>query len=344
MHRSVLTAGLALASSLLPAQVPALDLPQPSPRAQVAQTVGLTEITVAYSRPSAHGRAIWGGLVPYGKVWRAGANENTVVTFSTPVKVGGTALPAGSYGLHMLPTEKAWTVIFSRQSHAWGSFSYDPKEDAARVEATPVPAEPEECLAFTFEDVSDKGATLSLRWEKLRVPVRLEVDTPEVVVASLRDQLRGLPRFFPECWAGAAGWCALNGVDREEALAWADRSLQMRETFAGLRAKARLVEQGGDAKAAEALRERALAIASEADVNNLGYALMAQGKNDEALAMFHKNVKDHPESWNTYDSLAECYGARGDKANAALYYRKALDKVAAEDQKARIREQIARFQ
>jgi tetratricopeptide (TPR) repeat protein len=305
--------------------------------------VGLTDIEVTYHRPAVKGRKVWGGLVPFGQVWRAGADENTVVAFDTPITVGGTTLPAGRYGLHMLPTEGAWTVMFSSQSQAWGSYSYDPKEDQAKVQVTPVAAERTERLAFTFDDPTDKGVTLSLRWEKLRVPIPIEVDTRKVVVASLRNQLRGLHRFFPEPWSGAAGWCLRNDVNLDEAMTWVDRSLKMRETYAGLRIKAALLEKQGDAKGAEALRAKALAIATEVEINNQGYALLGQNKVDEAIALFQKNVKDHPESWNACDSLAEAYALKGDKAQAAAFYRKAHDMTKAEDQRARIQGELAKL-
>jgi hypothetical protein len=325
------------------AQAPPLVLPVASPRALVQQRVGLTDIDVTYHRPAVKGRKVWGGLVPYGKVWRAGADENTVVAFSTPVRVGGTTLPPGRYGLHMLPTASEWTVIFSSQSHGWGSFSYDPKEDVAKVTVTPVPAEATERLAYTFDDPSEKGVTLSLRWEQLRVPIPIEVDTKAVVVASLRDQVRGLGQFFPETWSAAAGWCARNDTNLDEALVWADRSLGMKETYVGLRTKAALLEKKGDAKGAEALRAKALGIATEAEVNQTGYGLLAQNKLDEAIAVFQKNVKDHPESWNVYDSLAEAYSLKGDKAQAAANYTKALDKVKAQDQRTRIQEELTKL-
>jgi tetratricopeptide (TPR) repeat protein len=309
----------------------------------VSQKVGLTDIDVAYHRPAVKGRKVWGGLVPYGKVWRAGANENTVVTFSTPVTVGGVALPAGRYGLHILPTATEWTVIFSEQSHAWGSFSYDPKEDVARLRVTPVATEPTERLAYTFDDPTEKGVTLSLRWEKLRVPIPIEVDTKQVVVQSLREQLRGLPRFFPEGWSAAAGWCVRNDVNLEEAQAWVDRSLTMRETYPALRTKAALLEKKGDTQGAEALRTRALAIATEVEINQAGYNLLGQNKVDEAIALFRRNVQEHPDSWNTYDSLAEAYALKGDKAQAVTNYQRAFELVKQEDQRARIQDELAKL-
>jgi tetratricopeptide (TPR) repeat protein len=332
-----------LAAPLLLAQAPPLVLPQASPEARVSQKVGLTDIEVTYHRPALKGRKAWGGLVPYGQVWRAGANENTVVAFSTPVQVGATTLPAGRYGLHMLPTEGAWTVIFSSQAKAWGSFSYDAKEDVARVQVTPVAAESTERLAFTFDDPTEKDVTLSLRWEKLRVPIPMAVDTNQLVVASLRDQLRGLPRFFPEPWNAAGGWCLRRDLNLPEAEAWIDRSLAMKESYPALRNKALLLEKKGDAKGAEALQQKALAIATEVEINNQGYNLLGVKKVDEAIVLFQKNVKDHPESWNALDSLAEAYALKGDKAQAEALYRRAHDMTKAEDQRARIQGELAKL-
>jgi len=334
---------LLTAAPLLLAQAPPLTLPEASPRATLSQKVGLTEISVTYNRPAVKGRQVWGGLVPYGKVWRAGANENTVVAFSSPVQVGGTTLPAGRYGLHMVPTATEWTVIFSSQSHGWGSYSYDAKEDVAKVQVTPVPTEPTERLAFTFDDPADAGVTLSLRWEKLRVPIPLTVDTRQVVVQSLRDQLKGLHQFFPESWSAAAGWCARNDVNLDEAMTWVDRALNMRQSYGALRTKAALLEKKGDAKGAETMRAKALGIATEAEINQAGYVLLGQSKLDEAIALFQKNVKDHPDSWNAYDSLAEAYALKGDKAQATANYRQALERVKQEDQRVRIREELARL-
>jgi hypothetical protein len=325
------------------AQAPALTFPEASPRATVSQKVGLTDMDVTYNRPAVKGRKVWGGLVPYGQVWRAGANENTVVAFSTPVTVGGTTLPAGRYGLHMLPTATTWTVMFSSQSHGWGSYSYLAKEDVAKLTVTPVSAEPMDRLTYTFDDPSDKTVTLSLRWEQLRIPIPIEVDAKAVVVQSLRDQLKGLHQFFPESWSGAVGWCVRNDVNLDEAMTWVDRSLAMKETFVGLRTKAALLDKKGDAKGAELLRAKALTVATEVEVNNAGYMLLGQNKIDEAITLFQRNVKEHPDSWNTYDSLAEAYGLKGDKTQAAANYRKALERVKQADQRTRIQGELEKL-
>jgi hypothetical protein len=329
---------LVLLAAALPAagQVAPLNLPQPSPEASVGQTVGLTEISIHYHRPAVNKRKVWGELVPYGEVWRAGANENTTFTVSSPVKVEGKSLAAGTYGLHMIPTEKEWAVVFSKMSNAWGSFSYDPKEDALRVTVTPARAPFEERLSYSFADPTNRAATLVLRWEETAVPVRIEVDTPSVAVESIRTQLRGLPRFSWQGWNQAATYCLRNDVNLDEALQWADRSIQLNENFQNLRTKAGLLEKKGDTKTAEALRAKSLPLATEVDMNVYGYQLLGDRKFDEAIAVFRKNVKDHPKSWNTYDSLAEAYLTKGDKKLAAEYYNQALAMTQDETQKKRI--------
>jgi tetratricopeptide (TPR) repeat protein len=236
----------------------------------------------------------------------------------------------------MIPAKGPWTVIFSNVSSAWGSFSYSEKEDALRVSVTPVESPFQERLGYTFDDPTDESVSMVLRWEKLAVPIKVEVDTPAVVVDALRSELRGLPRFGWQSWNTAANYCLQNGVNTDEAIAWADRSIQMNENFTNLQTRAGLAEKKGDSAKAAQLRTKALSIATEADINAYGYQLLGQKKIDEAIAMFQKNVKDHPKSWNTYDSLGEAYDIKGDKKLAAENYKKARAMVADEDNKKRI--------
>jgi len=140
------------------AQATELNLPTLSQRAVVTQRIGLTDITIVYHEPSVGGRELWGKIIPYGKVWRAGANENTTIAFADDVSVEGKPLPAGTYGLHMIPNEDHWTIIFSKNSTSWGSFSYDEKEDALRVDVKPQPAEFREALTYTFDDIKPESA------------------------------------------------------------------------------------------------------------------------------------------------------------------------------------------
>jgi tetratricopeptide (TPR) repeat protein len=322
-----------------------LEFPEVSQQASISQRIGLTDITIDYHRPGVNARTIWGDLVPYDQVWRAGANENTVIRFSSDVSVGGKPLPAGAYGLHMIPTPKDWTVIFSRQSEAWGSFSYDEKEDALRITVTPEAAPMEERLSYQMDNPTDKAVTIAMNWEKLRVPFTVEVDVPAVVATDLRDrQLRGLPRFFWQGWNQAAAWCLRNNTNLDEAMTWVDRSIALSETFNNLSVKAGLLEKKGDAKTAADLRARALTIAGESDVNLYAYQLLGQGKHEEALKLFQGNVRKYPNSWNAWDSLAEAYATIGRKSEAVSNYRKALAMTSVPDQKKRIEAAIAKLE
>lgn len=181
-----------------------------------------------------------------------------------------------------------------------------------------------------------------MRWEKVKVAFPIAVDTPQVALASIRRELRGLPRFYWQGWNQAAAYCLRANINLDEALQWSDRSLAINENFSNLPVKAGLLEKKGDAKAAEALRARSLQIATETEMNAYGYQLMNQKKMDEAIEAFRKNVKDHPASWNVYDSLAEAYATKGDKKLATENYNKALS-MAPESQKKRITDALAKL-
>jgi hypothetical protein len=327
------------------AQSPPLKAPDASPAATVTQTVGLSELKVSYHRPAVTGRKIWGALVPYGEVWRAGANENTTVSFSTAVKVAGKPLRAGTYGLHMIPTASDWTVIFSNMAVAWGSFSYDPKEDALRVTVRPQTTEAsEERLAYAFDDPSETHTQLVLRWEKVKVAIPIEVDTPAIVMASMRNELRGVARFFWQPWNQAAQYWVLHGGNMDEAQKMADRSFNMNATFGNTMTRAAILDRKGDRKTATELRGKALAGANENELNQYGYQLLAQKKLPEAIAIFQKNVAAHPASWNVHDSLGEAFLAQGDRKAAKDSYSKALSLVKDNAQKKRIEHTLAELQ
>ena len=274
--------------------------------------------------------------MPYDSVWRAGANVNTVIGFSSPVTIGGKQLPAGRYGLHMIPTARQWIVILSRQANAWGSFSHDPAEDALRLTATPRPAEFHERLAYTLDDPTENSVVTTLRWEKLAIPFTIGINAKALVTDSIRQQLRGLGRFFWQPWNQAARWSLTNDVNLDEALVWADRSIGLNENFTNLRTKAAIVEKKGNMPAADSLRRQALEVATEADMNTYGYQLLGQRKVDEAIDVFRKIAKEYPRSWNTYDSLGEAYVLKGDKRQAIASYSKALSLVKDPDNRRRI--------
>jgi len=332
-HRLFILALLGATPAL--AQAPRLSLPDASPHASVSQRVGLTDITIDYHRPAVGKRKIWGALVPYDEPWRAGANENTTFTFSSPVTVGSKQLPAGTYGFHIIPTAKTWTVAFSNVSTAWGSFSYDPKEDAVRFTVNPTPAELEESLEYRFENPTETSTTVVLQWEKLQISFPITVDTKAVTLASLKGQLRGLARFSWQPWNNAATWCIKAECGADQALAWTDESIKVQPSFGNLTTKAKLIEKKDPAGASK-LRADAMKLATEVDVNLLAYQYLGDKKYPEALDLFRKNVKDHPESWNVYDSLGEGLAATGDKKGAVTNYEKALAMTQDPAQKKRI--------
>lgn len=315
---------------------PTLTTPQSSPEAKIMQVVGITKISISYHRPGVKERTIWGDLVPYDQVWRAGANENTTIHFSSAVQIEGKKLAAGKYGLHMIPTENEWTIIFSTVNTAWGSFSYDEAEDALRVAVKPEAAPFEERLSYHFENPTNQSVTIALNWEKLRIPFKVEIDVNQVVIENLKKELRGLGQFFWQPWNQAANYCLQNETHYNEGLTWADRSIAINENFANLRIKSGLLEKKGQKAEADQLMSKAMSIATEGEINQYGYQLLFGGKVDEAIKIFEKNVKDHPDSWNVYDSLGEGYATKGDKKKAMEHYSKALKMVKDENQKKRI--------
>jgi hypothetical protein len=317
----LLAAGIARSQTLL-------DLPQTSPAASAMQTIGITDVEIRYHRPAVNKRKIWDGLVPYGVVWRAGANEGTTIQFSTPVKVEGKPLDAGTYGLFMIPGASRWTVALSRFPGGWGAYSYQPAEDAVRVEVSPQPlAESQERLVYTFDDLADDAATLSLRWEKLRIPVRISVDVPATVGASIREDLRGGKHWNADAWAQGARWELAHG-DVDVASEMADHALSLQTTFATLRTKAAVLEKKGDAKGAAALRQQASGIATEAQTINVQASkLLGDKKNDEAIAWLNDYLARHPDSrelWRVHAFLAQAYAEKHDPARMKASLEKAF--------------------
>lgn len=321
--------------------------PQPSPYAKVWEEVGLTDITIKYNRPGVKGRQIWGNVVPNGLSspfpgfgsgnafpWRAGANENTTISFEHDVLIEGQKLAAGSYGLHMVPGESQWTIIFSENTSSWGSFFYDEAEDALRVTVTPEQAPFKERLTYEFMDQDEKGsATIALLWEELKVPFRVQVDHyQDVVMASMREELRGRGGFGWQGYAQAANYAQQNNVNLEEAMTWAETAIARNKAFNTLQVKAAVMAKMGNVDGGIAVMDEAIPMASENQLNAYGYQLMGLNKMDDALRIFKINVEKHPDSWNPHDSLGECYAKMGDTKNARKYYQMALDKLPDGDQ------------
>lgn len=256
--------------------------PRESQRQEIAQTVGDAKVTIVYHRPNTKGRKLWGCdaknlvpvtnyeepcIVPYGQVWRAGANENTTFEFSRDVTINGQALAAGKYGFHIIPGKTDWTLIFSKDNDKWGSFSYNDKQDALRVKVVPAKSAMQETLMFDFEDVSADSTKVNLRWEKIAVPFTVGIgDIHGRVLAAYREAIknRKADDFRPN--AQAANYVRTFHLksNYDEAMGWLDESIKARETAGNLNAKANLLAEMGRYDEAVVLGEKALAMAKAA--------------------------------------------------------------------------------
>lgn len=306
-----IAAALSLAA-LSQAQSLVLDLPRDSQHAQVMQRIGITNVTINYHRPLVKGRKVFGGLEPYGKPWRAGANENTTIEFTDPVSVEGQPLAAGTYGLHMIPGESEWTVIFSKTSTAWGSFSYDQKEDALRVTVKPQASEFHEALTYDFDDPKPNAATIVMRWDKVAVPFKVEVDTHAVVEGSMHKQLRGIGQYTWEGWDEGAEYLLAEKVDLDEALKYADNSIKVEERFENLISKANILDALNRKDDATLARNKALELASAVQLHGYGRQLQTQGKQEQAFEVFRVNMRKNPNHFVVHNEAARIACAKGD--------------------------------
>lgn len=303
-------------ASLSSAQTALLDLPRDSQHATVIQRVGITDVTINYHRPLAKGRKIWGKLVPYGEVWRAGANENTTVAFTDPVTIEGQPLAKGIYGLHMIPGENEWTIIFNKVHTAWGSYTYDQANDALRVKVKPCSAEMQEALMYDFDDVTPDSAIATLRWEKLAVSFRIGVNVHEVVRASLVNQLQGVAQYGWNGWDDAANYLLSQKYDLDDALKYEDSSIGMEKRYDNLLTKSNILDAMGHKDEAAASKKEALALATGRQLYYYATTLQGEGKQDQAFDYFREAAKRDPNDWLVHDGLARIYSAHGDFDNA----------------------------
>jgi hypothetical protein len=322
-----------------------LNLPDVSQAAEVKQRIALTDITVKYHRPLVNGRKIWGALVPYGKVWRAGANENTTIEFSDPVSVEGQPLAKGIYGLHMIPNPDSWTIIFSKTNTGWGSYSYEQKEDALRVTVKPRPlAETKEALEFDFEDLKADSTAVTLKWEKLGVPFTVSVNDADQTLQNIRDQLKGRGQFTWQALDEGAQFCLTRKINLDEALKWADASIQNEERFENLSTKADILKALNRPDEAKTAWNQALEKATAPQLYTYGRQLQNQKKGAEALAIFKEVAKRFPQG--VYGSLAQARikSAAGDFAGAESDAKTAQAAAPSEAQKQSIQALITRLE
>jgi len=321
-----------------------LTLPDASQAAEVKQRIALTDITVKYHRPLVKGRKIWGGLVPYGKVWRAGANENTTIKFSDPVLVEGKPLDKGTYGLHMIPNPDSWTVIFSKTNTGWGSYSYKQDEDALRVDVKPRPlAEQKEALEYEFEDLKPDSTAVTLKWEKLGVPFTVSVNDADQTLQNIRAQMKGEGQFAWQAPYQAAQFCLTKKINLDEALRWADLSIQNEERFENLSTKADVLKALNRPDEAKKTWDQALQKAAAPQLYTYGRQLQNQKKATEAMDIFKEVAKRFPEGVYGYLAQARIKSAAGDFAGAASDAKQAQTAAPTDAQKQSIQALITRL-
>ncbi|MBN8653236.1 MAG: DUF2911 domain-containing protein [Cytophagales bacterium] len=320
-------------------------------KSKVTQFIGPVEVSIAYSSPDVHGPngedrtgKIWGEVAHFGFIdqgfgtskaapWRAGANENTVFTVSHDVKIEGKELKAGTYGLFLaVAKEGAYTWIFSKNSSSWGSYFYDPKEDALRVDVMPLESPYKEWLTYGFEDRLPASAKAYLRWEKKRIPFKIEVaNINEVYVTKMREDLRSSVGFKQENWLTAAQFCAQNKIHLEEALTWVDQSVSTPfigvENFNTYQTRAAIYQAMGKTTEANAQMDKAIKdpAATVQDIHQYGRALLNNGQKEKAMEIFKFNAQKNPQDKFTPNvGLARAYTAAGDKKNAIKHWELAL--------------------
>jgi len=315
---------MAAMSGVSPAQSFVLDLPLQSQRAEVSQRIGITDITISYHRPLVNDRKVWDSLVPYGKVWRAGANENTTITFSDAVLIEGKPLDKGTYGLHMIPNSDEWTIIFSKNSTSWGAFTYDQAEDALRVTVKPKAADMHNALTFDFDQLQPDSAVVELEWEKLAVPFKGSVDVHDVVEASLKKQLRNLSQYTWMSWDDAANYLLAEKVALDEALTYANKSIENEDRYDNEMTKSKVLTALNRKDEAASAQKKALDMASPLQIHMYARGLQGEKRNEEAFAIFRDNAKKHPDQWFVHSGLARMYCAQGKFDDAAKEMKLAL--------------------
>lgn len=371
MRRSliaVLAIGILCTSSAL-AQGISIPPNGDNQRSTTTQTIGIVKVTLDYSSPNVHAPngedrrgKIWGALVPWGLVnlgfgtctecpWRGGANENTTFTVSHDVTVQGQPLGAGTYGVHFIPQKDGdWTLIFSNNHTSWGSFFYDPKEDALRVSVKPEKSEYHEWLTYEFTDRETDHATVALKWEDIQIPWTIKVgNETDLYLAKIRQELRDSPGFNWQNWMAAAQY-ALGEKRANDALEFADvavhRPFVGQENFNTLMTLAQAQEAAGKIAESNATRDKALnhPTANIFDLHSAGRQLLALGKKEDAMKVWQLNAKRHPNEWPVNVGLARGYSAMGNYKEALKYAKLAVAQAPDEGNRKNLTDAIAKLE
>lgn len=309
-------------------------------KSSLTQRIGITDMAIRWDAPGVRGREgkVWGTPVAhYGfqnlgfgsakeSPWRAGSNENTTIAFSTDVTVEGKALAAGAYGFFIALYPDSCTLIFSKNSTAWGSYFYNPAEDALRVTVRQQKdlAQSREWLAYEFSDQTENSTVIALAWERWRIPFRVSIDLNKTVVEGLRKELQNSPGFYEQNLNGAAIWCLQHNTNLDEALTWIDNAIGMAPTFTNYQVKARILEKQGRSADAEKVMTSALDKAGVQELHQYGRQLVADKKPAKALEVFQLNYKKNGDAWPVHVGLMRGYSATGDLKKALEHAQTAL--------------------
>ena len=301
-----------------------LTLPRQSQYAEVKQRVGISDITITYHSPQANGRKIWGGLVPYGSIWRAGANENTTITLTHDAKIEGQDVAAGTYGLFMFPKdENNFRLILSKYSKSWGT-RYPSEGDAVLItDLSTGKIDHQEWLSYDFTERSGNEVKAVLRWADMEIPFAVSFDVPALVIENARGELKGPAGFSWRGYFQLANYCLQNDTNLDEAMVWIDQSISMSKGFSNLQVKAQLLAKAGNNAEAKKVMEEALPTANAYQLNTYGYQLLGAGDTKQAIEVFTMNVKknsEHQFIWGFTDSLGEAYLKDGNKKMSLKYY------------------------
>jgi tetratricopeptide (TPR) repeat protein len=361
LMKKFLTAVFISLTIISDSQVNPLSAPPPggNKKAWTGERIGITDVMITYDRPGVKGRdgKIYGTPVVHegfqdlgfgsskAAPWRAGANENTTIEFSTAVKIEGKDLAAGKYGFFVAYNKDECTLIFSKENAAWGSFFYDDKEDALRVKVKPVPlTEKVEWLKYEFTNQTDNSAVIALQWEKTSIPFKVEVDLINTSLSAFRQQLKSDKGFNWQAFEQAASFCVEHNTNYEEGLTWSNTAVLFNPNFQTLATKSALLDKSGRKTQADSAMKAALPLGTMFELHQYGKQLLAQKKSKEALEVFKVNAAKNPKQFTTYAGLTRGYSAIGDYKTALANAKLALPLAPNPPNKAAVEEMIKKLE
>ncbi len=329
-NKRILLLSLMLLVTVTVVQAQRLTMPEASQDASITQRLGISDVTIKYNSPGTLGREIFGGIIPYNAIWRAGANENTTIHFSHDATVEGKKIKAGTYGLYMIPGKDSFQILFSKFSKSWGTVLPTESETVLKVSVTPEKIAYQEWLGYNFTERSADRLIAVLEWADLRIPFKIEFDTVQIIIDNSIAELKGQAGFSGNGHMQLAAYCLQSNSHLDEAMIWVEQSIERNKTFSNLRVKAGLLSKKGQAVAAKNIMDEAFPLGNPGELNTYGYSLLNKGKTKEAIEIFTFNIEKHPNDqviWMFIDSLGEAYLKDGNKKMALKYYKKAKEKA-----------------